>query len=266
MHMRMHRLGELCYLIMLNSVHDKDGVVCTTHTHGRFNYRVDAAPDADPVRAQRKSLKRLGALFTAHSDAISDNGKGHEQSGSPSSPFSQDAKGTFDKAAIATVFAAILANEESRAELDRILKATGAAVETMLRSERQSILNARLAPTTGVFSTGFQLEKHDSAVDDWDQPDHVAGIYYREIERVAMAATGATRAFCNGHLIRKSGDSEGPMGKLFTAISGPIRLVHNDFCEDYSRAIEGAFACGDDETGAGDGVRGGTRCIEVRLD
>lgn len=76
---------------------------------------------------------------------------------------------------------------------------------------------------------------------DRHNPSQVQAIYYREIEKVAAAATGATRTFCNGHVIRKSGDSDGPLGKLFTAIAGPIQFVHNDFCDDYNQNIINAF-------------------------
>lgn len=132
------------------------------------------------------------------------------------------------------IFTAIVGTDEGRAELQAILDDTQQNVATLLRVERRVVLDARVpTPSLGLFSSGFQLQPHVSGVTDWNDPEHVAALYYREVETVAKQATGASHAFCNGHLIRKSGDASGPLGKLFTAIAGPIRFVHNDFCSDY---------------------------------
>ena len=86
---------------------------------GRFNYRVDASPDGDPVAAQGKSIGRLVSLFKRFSQG-GGGGAGQQKGG-----FGSDAKGTFDTSAINTIFQGILADAEARAELKIILKETG---------------------------------------------------------------------------------------------------------------------------------------------
>jgi len=199
-------------------------------TYGQFNYRKSASPDGDPIRAQGESIIQFASLlkkYTLSGDV--------DLAGSFSKT---DAKGTFDKAAITNVFGSIFKNKEGRKELQYILKNSSRSVAKLLHGERKIVLNARLEDNTfALDKTGFQLEHHKSNVSNWDDPEHVADIYYREIENLVKRMTGATRTFCNGHLVRKSGDSDGPLGKLFTAVAGPIQFVHNDFCEDYQDAI-----------------------------
>jgi hypothetical protein len=203
-------------------------------TYGLFNYRKSASPDGDPIRAQSESIVQFVSLIKKYT--VSGN---VDLAGSFSK---KDAKGTFDKSAITNVFGSILKNEEGRKELQYILKSSSRTVAKLLQGERKNVLNARVKGRTfALDKTGFQLEIHKSKVSNWDDPEQVADTYYREIENLVKRLTGATRTFCNGHLVRKSGDSDGPLGKLFTAVAGPIQFVHNDFCEDYQDAIIASY-------------------------
>ena len=207
-------------------------------TNGVFNYRIDPRPEGDPVRAQGLAIGRLVTLLTKFSDR---GEKGTQRSLAGS--FSQnDASGTFDMKSLQNIFATILKNKEAREELQSIVRDQGRAVATMLQEERKNVMDARMSGIVSLFNTGFQLHPHVSKVKNWDNPAHVASCYYREIERLCMHVTGATRAFCNEHLIRKSGKkATSPINKLFTAVSGPIQFVHNDFCEDYRDSVLSAF-------------------------
>jgi hypothetical protein len=220
------------------------------NTTGVFNYRVDPRPEGDPVRAQGRSIARLVTLLTKFRDKRK-TGESLDMAGSFSK---NDASGTFDMKILQAIFAKILKSKDAREELQSIVRDQGRSVSTMLREERKDVANARVDNAVGLFTTGFQLYPHLSNVQNWDDPAHVAACFYPEIERLCMEVTGATRAFCNGHLIRKSGKkATSPINKLFTAISGPIQFVHNDFCEDYRRSVLSAFN-GEDDTTATFGI------------
>lgn len=62
-------------------------------TTARFNYRVQASPEGDPVRAQGQSVVRLVKLFKEHMGPARAAG----------SSFTADAKGTVDRAFFAQV-------------------------------------------------------------------------------------------------------------------------------------------------------------------
>ena len=146
-------------------------------TYGQFNYRKSASPDGDPIRAQGESIIQFASLlkkYTLSGDV--------DLAGSFSKT---DAKGTFDKAAITNVFGSIFKNKEGRKELQYILKNSSRSVAKLLHGERKIVLNARLEDNTfALDKTGFQLEHHKSNVSNWDDPEHVADIYYREIENL----------------------------------------------------------------------------------
>ena len=197
-------------------------------TTTRMNYRVHAGPESDPVRSQARSVVRLVKLFKQHAPPPAADAQQQQQQ---QQSFTADAKGTVDKAFFAKIFTAVMATPEGRAELQAVLAENQERVATMLRAERVEVRDARLATAAGqvglgLRSSGFALEPHRSRVVDWGDAQCVADVYYREIEAVVKRVTGATRTFCNGHLVRRSGDSDGPLGKLFTAIAGPIRFVY----------------------------------------
>eukprot|EP00729_Bicosta_minor_P003303 gene3303-5060_t len=183
-----------------------------TTTFGTFNYRAAKGQQSDPVRAQGDSIVKLVSLFKKHLQSPGESGTDQTTSNASSSFDITDVKSQ-----IMEVLTIIMATEDGRLELQSILEEQKRSVATLLLAERKLVLNGRTAAAA------------------------VQAIYYREIEKVAAAATGATRTFCNGHVIRKSGDSDGPLGKLFTAIAGPIQFVHNDFCDDYNQNIINAF-------------------------
>ena len=119
-------------------------------------------------------------------------------------------RATFDKSAIMQLLTTIVRDPSAHEELMTIIRDQGITVKGMLAVERMEITNGRLqAVPDSLFAKGFQLSQHVSRVQAWDDAAHVASVYYREIESVAKAATGAKYAFCNGHMLRKSGDSTG---------------------------------------------------------
>ncbi len=102
------------------------------------------------------------------------------------------------------------------------------------------VQNARLLEETSLDGCGFRLERHTSAVTDWDDERQLAEIYYDEINNLVKKVTGARYTFSNNHLLRQSEPllgGNGPLAHLMAQSRGPVTNPHNDFTESYGEAI-----------------------------
>lgn len=90
------------------------------------------------------------------------------------------------------------------------------------------IFDARpLADALSLDREGFVLRRHRTAVTDFSDARQIADIYYAEVERLLVEATGAAKVVVFDHTFR-SGRS------LREAVKGfrdPVRRVHNDYTE-----------------------------------
>lgn len=88
--------------------------------------------------------------------------------------------------------------------------------------------NARLLPQpASLDGQGFALHVHETAVRDFYDKREIAEVYYPEIERLLMAATGAEKVVIFDHTIRS-------IPKLREGVKGvrePSRYIHNDYTE-----------------------------------
>jgi hypothetical protein len=91
-----------------------------------------------------------------------------------------------------------------------------------------AVHNARqLEQAPSLEAQGFALHVHETAVTDFYDPAQIAQIYYPEIERLLMAATGAEKVVIFDHTIRS-------IPKLREGVKGmrePSRHIHNDYTE-----------------------------------
>ena len=78
---------------------------------------------------------------------------------------------------------------------------------------------------------GFVLLEHDTVVSDFYDDDHVAEIYYPEMQALAQQETGADKVFVMSHITRN--EAEAALGKRL----GAHRLVHNDFTPNFETTI-----------------------------
>jgi hypothetical protein len=94
------------------------------------------------------------------------------------------------------------------------------------------------SPRTSIHVEGFELWDAPTFVRDFRNKENVTSIYYREASELALAATGAQRAYVFDHLVRKrEGDraavSFGRRGADgLAAVNGRI---HNDYTEASGR-------------------------------
>ena len=72
---------------------------------------------------------------------------------------------------------------------------------------------------------GFMLTHHETAVRDFYDADEVRRVYYREVERLVMEKTGATRVIVFDHNVRNS--SKEAREKL--GVREPVKFAHNDY-------------------------------------
>lgn len=88
--------------------------------------------------------------------------------------------------------------------------------------------NGRLAPQPPSFDEeGFEFHTHPTAVTDFYDERQISDIYYPEIERLLIAATGAEKIHIFDHTIRS-------IPKMRAGVKGmrePARHVHNDYTE-----------------------------------
>jgi len=82
-----------------------------------------------------------------------------------------------------------------------------------------------IAGELSLFAEGFELRPHPTAVEDFYDESQVKQIYYPEIERLLVEATGAEKIVIFDHTIRS-------VPKFKEGVSGyrePVRRVHNDY-------------------------------------
>ncbi len=98
------------------------------------------------------------------------------------------------------------------------------------RGDRRSvpIYDARdLVPPPTLDRQGFTLARIATAVEDLYDGSVVRDLYYREVERLVAAVTGAARVLAFDHNVR-SGSTAGPADG---GVQSPVRFVHNDYTE-----------------------------------
>src|SRR5712691_9674461 len=74
---------------------------------------------------------------------------------------------------------------------------------------------------------GFRFVRHDTAVADFLDPDEVRRVYYREMEALVKAESGASRVHVFDHTLRTADDAFREAHK----IREPVQRVHNDYTE-----------------------------------
>src|SRR6202040_520377 len=74
-------------------------------------------------------------------------------------------------------------------------------------------------------TNGFMLTPHETAVNDFYDPDEVKAVYYPEVERLLKRVTGAERVLVFDHIVRNPVLAErGEKGAR-----EPAKIVHNDY-------------------------------------
>lgn len=74
-------------------------------------------------------------------------------------------------------------------------------------------------------TNGFVLTEHETAVNDFYDPDEVKSVYYPEVQRLIKRVTGAERVVVFDHIVRNPVLAErGEKGAR-----GPAKFVHNDY-------------------------------------
>jgi hypothetical protein len=72
---------------------------------------------------------------------------------------------------------------------------------------------------------GFVLARHDTAVRDFYDEAELRDVYYKEVEQLVMAQTGATKVVIFDHTIRVAERA------VARGLRAPVQLVHNDYTE-----------------------------------
>ncbi|MBE7367171.1 CmcJ/NvfI family oxidoreductase [Ramlibacter pallidus] len=90
---------------------------------------------------------------------------------------------------------------------------------------------------TSVHREGFELWDAPSAVSDFLDHDAVTGTYYAECAELALAATGAARAYVFDHLLRRREPDGTPLtfGRPDQGRAGANGRIHNDYTEASGR-------------------------------
>ncbi len=84
-----------------------------------------------------------------------------------------------------------------------------------------------LVPELSLDTYGFALGRHASRVANFYDPAEVERVYYREMEEVVKAETGARRVLCFDHIVRHAPRSDGKIN----GVKEPAKRVHNDYTE-----------------------------------
>jgi len=91
---------------------------------------------------------------------------------------------------------------------------------------RVRVRNARpIASRFELDREGFALAHHDTAVKDFYDEDEVRRVYYKEVERLIKAQTGAAKVVIFDHTIRVAERA------VARGLRAPVQLVHNDYTE-----------------------------------
>lgn len=101
-----------------------------------------------------------------------------------------------------------------------------------------AIRDARsLASPAGIDEEGFELWDAPTAVDDFEDAEQVASRYYPESAELALAATGATRAFVFDHLLRRRTPAAPTLafGRAVSGRAGVNGRIHCDYTEASGR-------------------------------
>ncbi len=75
---------------------------------------------------------------------------------------------------------------------------------------------------------GFVLVDHETAVEDFLDDAEVRRVYYPEMVRLVIAATGCARVIVFDHTVRIGDEAKQAAHK----VRAPVRIVHNDFTLD----------------------------------
>lgn len=97
------------------------------------------------------------------------------------------------------------------------------------------IRDGRRADLPGWQECGFELIEHRSAVEDWDDEEHVAAVHHPEVEELARQMTGLDVALVSGH-IRRNPDEARRHQQL-----SPITFVHSDFAIGYDDLVRNSY-------------------------
>jgi hypothetical protein len=81
------------------------------------------------------------------------------------------------------------------------------------------------ASAFGLDVEGFALARHASRLRDADDAEEVRAVYYPEMERLVLDATGAARVLVFDHNVRSGVKARAGVG----GVSEPVRRVHNDY-------------------------------------
>jgi len=85
----------------------------------------------------------------------------------------------------------------------------------------------RLIPSPSLDREGFVLGRLETTVTDLYDASTVRDVYYREVERLVAALTGATRVLAFDHNVR----SGRVAARSENGVQGPVRFAHNDYTE-----------------------------------
>src|SRR3989440_3793319 len=122
------------------------------------------------------------------------------------------------------------------------------------KSEPHSVLirNARLAEQLSLDRQGFQLVRHETAVQDFYDRAKVQEIYYPEVEQLLKKATGAEKVVVFDHQVRniqlfrrgekQARDYASTVHNDYTTKSGPRRVRDHLAPEEAEERLQHRFA------------------------
>ena len=84
-----------------------------------------------------------------------------------------------------------------------------------------------LEPPPSLDDGGFALVRHETGVGNLYDERAVRGVYYREMETLVKAVTGAVRVVAFDHNVRSSSRAE----RADDGLQPPVRFPHNDYTE-----------------------------------
>ena len=211
----------------------------TTDTTGVFNYLPAGPPVQPPASEEWRRLASAAAVepilkrwrHCCSHGLIDDTGKIRNV-------FTRTQRGAQDN--VAQVIRELNQVPEAVAELEAALQARRQLDALSRHSVRMPVSNARLLTDASLHVNGFQLERHVSKVEDWEDDRQLAEIYYQEMNDLVKRVTGAAHTFSNNHLFRQTepdAGGNGPLAKLMAQSRGAIHAVHNDFAESYGEGI-----------------------------
>lgn len=98
--------------------------------------------------------------------------------------------------------------------------------QSLFVTREVEIANGRLLPVAPKLDEqGFQLIRHETAFEDFDDPEAIAQRYYPEMEVLLKRETGAARVIIFDHNVRKDPtENDGE-----TRYRPPVKRIHNDY-------------------------------------